>query len=110
VIDLFGLLGQPLEVLLSFPSGTGPDPQAAMFKQTVVPDGWRGGATPEGQAEWGAALASLALCKPHVRAVIWDHFTDADPRLMPHGGIIDPSGKPKPLLARLRQLRSTHLT
>jgi hypothetical protein len=44
-----------------------------------------------------------------VRAVTWDHWSDADPHLVPHGGLLDASGRPKPLLARLRALRAEHL-
>ena len=67
------------------------------------------GPTPELQAEWGSAFAALALCKPHVRAVTWDHWSDADPHMMPHGGLLDTAGRPKPLLAGLRALRNAHL-
>ena len=70
---------------------------------------WRTDPSPESQAEWGAAFAALALCWPQVRAVTWDHWSDAEPHLIPFGGLLDGAGRPKPLLARLRTLRTDHL-
>ncbi|MDY3557479.1 endo-1,4-beta-xylanase [Gemmata sp. JC673] len=107
LLDVFGVLGLPLEVLLSAPAGEGPDRRAADQQQTA----WASiGPTPEGQAEWGASFAALALCWPQVRSVTWDHWFDAEPHLVPHGGLLDPTGRPRPLLARLRALRNAHLT
>jgi hypothetical protein len=51
----------------------------------------------------------MALCKPQVRAVTWDHWTDADPHLTPNGGLIDSSGQPTSLLTRLQAIRTAHL-
>jgi hypothetical protein len=108
IINLFGILQLPLEITLSLPSSTQPDPIAKSQGQTVwSPATWD--ITPDGQAEWGASFAALALCFPHVRAVTWDHWSDLDPHLSPHGGLLDPTGKPKPLLSRLRTLRSAYL-
>lgn len=109
ILDVFGMLGLPLEVVLSLPSADKPDPRAADHKQTVWKHGWRAGPSPEGQAEWGASLTALALCWPQVRAVTWDHWSDAEPHLIPHSGLLDENGLTKPLLARLRALRAEHL-
>lgn len=109
LLDVFGMLGLPLEVVLSYPSGDEPDKRGADPAQTVSAPGATARPTPEGQAEWGASFAALAICWPQVRAVIWDHWTDAEPHLVPHGGLLDPTGRPKPLLARLRVLRNAHL-
>jgi hypothetical protein len=109
VIDLFSLLGLPLEVVLSRPSSARPDPMALAHRQEIG-DGWRKGPSPDNQADWGARFAALALCKPHVRSVTWDHWSDIDPHLTPCGGLIDAAGRAKPLLARLRSLRTDHLT
>jgi hypothetical protein len=109
VLDVFGMLGLPLEVVLSLPASAEPDPAASDHRQELWAHGWRTGPSPEGQAEWGAAFASLALCWPQVRSVTWDHWADADPHLVPAGGLLDAAGRPKPLLARLRALRTEHL-
>lgn len=109
IFDVFGMLGLHLEVALSLPSADGPDPLAAEHGQSVWKPGWRAGPSPEGQAEWGASFAALALAWPHVRSVTWDNWTDAEPHLIPHAGLLDARGRPKPLLARLRGLRTEHL-
>lgn len=109
LLDVFGMLGLPLEVVLSAPSGDEPDRRAAEYGQTLWAPGGRARLTPEGQSEWGASFAALALCWPQVRSVTWDHWTDAEPHLVPHGGLLDPTGRPRPLLARLRALRNAHL-
>ena len=109
ILDVFGLLGIPLEVVLSFPSSDGPDPQAAVHQQSVWKPGWQAGLSPSAQAEWGTAHAALALCWPQVRAVTWDNWSDADPHLVPFGGLLDATGQPKPLLDHLRALRTEHL-
>lgn len=108
LINLYGLLGVPLELVLSTPSGAGPDPMNKAG-QTIWPLAWPAGPTPGSQAEWGASLAALALCTPHVRAVTWDHWSDQEPHLTPFGGLIDINGQAKPLLGRLRTLRTAHL-
>lgn len=107
LLDVFGMLGLPLEIVLSHASSDDPDRRATDQGLGTGSSGVR--ATPEGQAEWGASFASLALCWPQVRSVTWDHWTDADAHLVPHGGLLDPTGRPKPLLARLRVLRNAHL-
>lgn len=109
ILDVFGMLGLHLEVSLSLPSADGPDPQAADHGQSVWRPGWTAGPSPEGQAEWGASMAALALAWPHVRNVTWDHWSDAEPHLIPHAGLLDAAGRPKPLLSRLRCLRGEHL-
>lgn len=109
ILDVFGMLGTDLEVVFSLPSADGPDPCAVDHEQTVWSPGWRAGPSPDGQAEWGASVAALALAWPRVRAVTWDHWSDADPHLVPHGGLLDAQGLAKPLLTRLRGLRTAHL-
>lgn len=108
VIDLFGLLGLPIEVTLSLPSSDEMDAFAARHGQIAL-SGSGYEPTPLRQAEWGAAFAALALCKPHVRWVTWSHWSDADPHLFPAGGILSSSDQPKPLLAKLAALRNEHL-
>jgi hypothetical protein len=109
LFETFGMLGPPLEVLLSFPASGEPDPNAKVHGQEVWTHGWPSGPSAESQAEWGAAMASLALCWPKVRSVTWDNWSDADPHLVPHGGLLDAGGNFRPLLARLRALRTEHL-
>lgn len=108
LINLFGILQLPLEIVLSLPSSSEPDPVSNEFGQTIWSPASRS-ISPEGQAAWGASFAALAMCIPHVRAVTWGNWSDADPHLTPSGGLIDANGLPKPLLSRLRTLRTAHL-
>ena len=109
LLDLFGLLGLPVEVVLSCPAGAS-DPLAAAHQQRLWEPAWRQPPSPESQATWGTMFAALALCKPQVRAVTWDHWSDAEPHLTPCGGLLDAAGQPRPLLDRLRALRVNFLT
>jgi hypothetical protein len=108
MLDLYALLGLPLQVTLGYPSASGHDPSG---DPEMVPAAgrWREGFTPESQADWAEAFAALALCKPYVRSVRWCHWSDAAPHAFPHCGLLDHEGKPKPALARLRGLREHHL-
>ncbi|MCI0700763.1 MAG: endo-1,4-beta-xylanase [Planctomycetia bacterium] len=109
LLDLFGLLGLPLELVLSHPSASDPDPLATAHGQSIWSPAWSAGPSPESQAEWGSSMASLALCWLPVRAVTWAHWSDATPHMVPQSGLLDAHGQPKPLLAKLRNLRSEHL-
>lgn len=109
LMDLYGLLGLPLEVMLSHPSSGKSDPLAQEYRESVWGAGWPHGPTPERQAEWGGAFATMALCKPQVRAVTWDHWSDADPHLTPSGGLVDSVGRANPLLARFQAMKAAIL-
>ena len=108
LLNLYGLLAVPLEVMLSTPSSSNPEPMN-LAGQCLWPGLDNGGVGVEEQAEWGASFAAMALCTPHVRAVTWDHWSDAEPHVTPAGGLVDAHGQPKPLLSRLRTLRTSHL-
>jgi hypothetical protein len=109
LLDTFAMLGLPLEVVLGLPSSADPDPRAAAHGQEVWLPGWPGAPTPDAQAAWGESVARLALALPQVRAVTWDHWTDAEAHVTPNGGLLDAAGHPKPLLDRFRALRAAHL-
>lgn len=109
LLDLFSILGPPLDVLLACPAGAGPDAAAQAHGEVLWSPAWHGPPTPEAQAEWGMAFAALALCKPQVRSVTWDHWADAEPHLTPNGGLIALSGRANPLLGRLQGLRAAHV-
>jgi hypothetical protein len=109
MLNLFGVLQLPLEIVLSYPSSAQDDAIAKPFGQSIWPPMIDSGPSIEGQAAWGSSFAALAMCIPHIRSVTWDNWCDADPHLTPSGGIVDASGLPKPLLTLLRTLRSAHL-
>jgi hypothetical protein len=108
LLDLYALLGVPLQVTLGYPSSTDADPKADA-EQRVGAGHWQNGFTPQVQADWTAAFGALSLCKPYVRGVTWCHLTDAEPHQFPNCGLIDATGTPKPALQALRKLREEHL-
>jgi hypothetical protein len=108
LLDLYALLGVPLRITLGFPSEATTDPRADP-ELRVAAGRWHGEFSPANQADWAAAFAALALCKPYVQAVHWVHLTDARPHLFPHCGLLDAHGNPKPALHQLRELRANHL-
>src|SRR5262245_9727123 len=81
LLDLFGLLGVPIQVSLAYPSSSAPDPKANSNEKSDSAGRWRD-QSPAAQAEWADAFASLAICKSYVSGVFWDHLTSAEqPRL-----------------------------
>ncbi len=110
LIDLYSLLGFPggVRVTLGYPSASGPD-AAADPELSVAAGHWRGGISPAAQADWTAAVAAVALCKPSVRCVQWVHWSDAAPHQFPHCGLVDARQGVKPALAKLQALRAAHL-
>jgi hypothetical protein len=107
VLDLYALLGTPLQVSLAYPSADGRDPLADPAL-AVAAGRWQGGFTPDIQADWAADYTALAACKPFVRSVCWAQLTDAEPHQFPHAGLIDQAGRPKSVLGQLRLLREQH--
>lgn len=108
MLDLYALLGVPLQVTLGYPSGRQSDPDADP-ELPLDAGAWREGFTPAVQGEWAARFAELALCKPYVQAVQWAHVSDREPHQFPCCGLIDHQGQPTPALAALRALREAHL-
>jgi hypothetical protein len=108
LLDLYALLGVPLQVTLGYPSANGADPKADPEVQ-VAGGHWHSGYTPAVQADWAAAFGALALCKPYLRGVSWTHLTDAGRHQYPHCGLVDAAGQAKPAVQRLRELRERHL-
>jgi hypothetical protein len=108
LLDLYALLGVPLHVTLGYPCTAGDDP-AADPELAVGAGYWHEGFRPDVQADWATAFAGLALCKPNVQAVLWTHFSDAEPHQLPHCGLLDSQAEARPVLARLRELREKHL-
>jgi len=107
-LDLFGLLGVPVQVSLAYPSAAGPDPKADR-NERATEAGRLGGLTPDGQAAWAEAFATLAVCKSYVSGVFWNHLSDADPHTIPNAGLVDSGGALKPAFDRLRAIREAHL-
>ncbi len=108
ILDLYALLGVPLQVTLGYPSQPVPGTQADP-DQRPGSGWWRAGYSPEAQADWAHIFTSLALCKPFVRSVHWAHLSDAEPHQFPACGLLDADGQVKPALEALTRLRTDHL-
>jgi hypothetical protein len=108
LLDLYALLGVPLQVTLGYPAAEGADPHAD-GEAPVSGGRWHEGFTPEVQADWASSFAGLALCKPAVRSVMWANLMDSVPHQFPHCGLADAQDKPRSVLKRLRELRRKHL-
>ena len=108
LLDLYALLGVPLQVTVGYPSADGADPNAD-GEAPVSGGWWHEGFTPEVQADWASSFVGLALCKPAVRSLVWANLADSVPHQFPHCGLADAQDKAKPVLKRLRELRRKHL-
>jgi hypothetical protein len=108
LLDLYAMLGVPLQATLGYPSTVDKVAQADP-DQRVGLGHWREGFTPAAQADWAAAFTALVLCKPYLRAMYWTHLADAEPHQFPNCGLLEPDGKAKPALAELMRLRGEHL-
>jgi Glycosyl hydrolase family 10 len=108
LLDLYTLLGVPLQATLAYPSSAAATEDADP-DQRVNLGYWRDGYREETQAIWAADFAALALCKPFVRTVQWTHWSDAQPHFFPNCGLVDDQGREKASLHALHKLRSEHL-
>lgn len=108
LLDLFGLLGVPVQVSMAYPSSAGPDPNAHPSTVVAGAGRWRD-FTPETHADYAERFASLATCKSFVSGVLWEHLSDAGPHRFPNAGLVDGAGMIKPAFDRLRSLREAHL-
>jgi hypothetical protein len=109
LIDLFGLLGVPLQLGMSYPTSIEND----SLSDPTIGVGDYGffheGLNPQGQASWMGKISPASICKPHVVGVYWDHFSDSMIHRLPNGGLFNHSGELLPGLERFRQLRQNHL-
>jgi Glycosyl hydrolase family 10 len=108
LLDLYALLGVPIQVTLGYPSAVSVSDQSCC-EQRVNLGYWRSGYSEATQADWAAMFTSLAACKGFVRGVQWAHWSDEVPHQFPNCGLIDPHGRAKPALQELIRLRSQHL-
>jgi hypothetical protein len=108
-LDLYAMLGVPLQISLAYPSGEAKD--ALADPELSVGAGlWRDGFSPSTQADWATTFTRLALCKPFVRGVTWAHLTDGEEHMLPNCGLVDANGNAKPALERLKAIRKQYVT
>jgi hypothetical protein len=104
LIDRWTSLGHPLLMTLTAPSGAGPDPLAAYPARQVGN---------ESDLAWQRAVVEhivpVLLAKNSVQAIVWNQWTDTHPHEFAHGGLIDATGKAKPALKTLADLKKKYL-
>ncbi|HEX4130847.1 MAG TPA: endo-1,4-beta-xylanase [Pirellulales bacterium] len=106
LLDLWSCLGLPLHLMLSFPTGTQPDPKA---RNGQMPPPHEGSWTPEGQATWIKRFVPLMFAKSYVSTITWSQLSDAETHEYAHGGLFDGTGAAKPAFMALAGLRKKYL-
>lgn len=108
MLDMYAVLGVPLQVSLAYPASDKPD-MLSRAPSAQVLGYWRDGLTEASQADWTAQFTRLHICKPRVRNITWVQLSDAVPHRLPHCGLLDAQGRPRPALDCIRKLREEHL-
>ncbi len=108
MVDRWATLGLPMLVQLGAAGGRGPDPHAILPSETLPPPETECDAAAEQCRVAGPILKTL-LAKHSVHGVVWDGWSDAEPHLMSHSGLIDANGKRRPLLKLMTRLRRDFL-
>lgn len=103
LLDLFGLLGVPLDVVARHP---GQSAAADAKKTFVLSKCWRAADSEAAQAEWGDWVSRLCLSYAHIRSFTWAVWTDDGDD---GHGLVTADGRPKPLLRALRGRREQSL-
>lgn len=101
LLDLFALMGKPLYITtVETPSqkGSGPfDAQVAGF--------WHKPWDPVRQAVWLEGLCAVALGRPTVDAVVFEHLADRDDSVIAHSGLLTAKLEPKDSFRVIRRMR-----
>jgi hypothetical protein len=105
MIDRWTSLGHPLLVSLTAPSAAGPDPQALY----PLPPSLGGQSDLAWQRTVVDHIVPVLLAKNSVQAIVWNQWTDTHPHEFAHGGLIDATGKAKPALKSLAELKKRYL-
>ncbi|HZU34821.1 MAG TPA: endo-1,4-beta-xylanase, partial [Gemmataceae bacterium] len=108
LFELYRSLHVPLRLTLGYPAAAMPDPEADP-ERALDAGHWHGGFTATVQAEWAAAVTTLALSDDAVRGIHWVHLSDAQPHQFPHSGLFDNQNRPRPILNQFLSLRQLHL-
>ncbi len=86
----------PLVVAISVPSGAATEPSAVSVVTHSRPSAAE-------QAEFVNELVELLQLHSAVQGILWNHWSDADPSLYPHTGLVDEENQAKPALQRWSQ-------
>ncbi len=104
LLDRWSMLGLPLLLSVTTPSGTGDDARATSPARPLATD-----ATPQTQQAWAERYLPLMLAKNCVQVLVWNQLQDAEKHDYLFGGLIDLSGDCKPAMETLGQLKAKYL-
>jgi hypothetical protein len=109
LLDRFGALGKPVHLTaVGAPSARGADAGASVPAGDAAahPGGiWHKPWDEVTQSEWADDLVRIAISKPFVTAITWRDFSDHQPHLLPHGGLLRKDLHPKIAYQRLEALK-----
>ncbi len=108
MIDRWATLGMPMLVQLSVPGGTGVDEQSLSPAEVLESHCPSVDAATE-QLRVAGPLVRTLLAKHIVHGVVWDGWSDAEPHVMRHSGVVGSDGQHRPLLEYLTRLRKEFL-
>ncbi|MDX2131939.1 MAG: endo-1,4-beta-xylanase [Planctomycetota bacterium] len=115
LLDKYAALEKPIAITaIGAPSQPVPvkpyRPRAgADAEDAYEPGYWRTPWSESAQASWAQHMLAIACSKPYVQSVCWQELADVaaggNAPEMPFGGLLAPNGAPKPIFARLVELR-----
>ncbi len=108
MIDRWATLGMPMLVQISVPGGIGIDGNAQSPTDVLQYDAQTSDPAAEQLRIAGPMIRTL-LAKHIVHGIVWDGWSDVDPHVTSHSGVIDADGNPRPILAYLTRLRKEFL-
>lgn len=109
MIDRWSTLGMPMLVQLTVPGATGEDNKALINRDTLL-FGEEDVDFSTNQLRNSGPLVRTLLAKHMVHGIVWDGWSDDEPHVQNHSGVIDVDGKPRPLLEYFQRLRSEILS
>ncbi len=115
LLDRYAQFEKPLALTaIGAPGGTIPSlpyrPRAGAAAEAAYEPGfWRAPWSEAQQGEWLSRALTIAASKPFIQSVCWHELMDPPPNAappeMPHGGLLNAVGVPKPAAQRFLDLR-----
>jgi hypothetical protein len=104
LIDRWTLLGHPLLITVTAPSNSTPDPLARHAAKPIC-DTQSEVPSAASQLRAVQGVLPILLAKSSVQAIFWNQWSDNVQHDFPHSGLIDKSGKAKPSLKAIAEMR-----
>lgn len=108
MIDRWATLGMPMLVQLSVPGAAGVDTNSIAPQDVLELDASPVDLASE-QLKVAGPLIRTMLAKHVVHGIVWDGWSDAEPHVESHSGLIDAAGNSRPLLEYLTRVRREFL-